>query len=218
MTSPSWPVRVSPPLVPLMRVGLDEQHVAAGAGDRQAGGHAGHRGAGGRLLEDLLAPERVAHERRGRPPPAPAPCPTRSASRSCAAASRARARGCARRPRGCTRATTVCRSSSLDRDLVLAQAVALALARPQVVAGDGHLLGDGVAVEADDLHAVQQRAGDRLGLVGGRDEDDLATGRARRRGSGRGTWSSAPGRGPRAGPRWGRRASRRRPCRPRRAG
>ena len=59
------------------------------------------------------------------------------------------------------------------RDLVLAQSVALALARPQVVACDGHLLGHGVAVEADDLHAVQQRAGDRLGLVGGRDEDDL---------------------------------------------
>ena len=58
-------------------------------------------------------------------------------------------------------------------DLVLAQPVALALARPQVVAGDRHLLGHGVAVEADDLHAVQQRAGDRLGLVGRRDEDDL---------------------------------------------
>ena len=60
-----------------------------------------------------------------------------------------------------------------DRDLVLAQAVALTLARPQVVARDRGLLGDGVAVEADDLHAVQQRAGDRLRHVGGRDEHDL---------------------------------------------
>ena len=60
-----------------------------------------------------------------------------------------------------------------DRHLVLAQAVALALARPQVAAGDRDLLRDGVAVEADDLHAVQERAGDRLRDVGGRDEQDL---------------------------------------------
>ena len=62
----------------------------------------------------------------------------------------------------------------VDDDLVLAQAVALALARPQVVAGDRRLLGHGVAVEADDLHAVQQRAGDRLGDVRRGDEQDLA--------------------------------------------
>ena len=69
--------------------------------------------------------------------------------------------------------TTVCSSSSRDADLVLAQAVALALARPQVVARDRGLLGHRVAVEADDLHAVQQRAGDGLRHVGGGDEHDL---------------------------------------------
>jgi hypothetical protein len=59
------------------------------------------------------------------------------------------------------------------RDLLLQQAVALALAGEQVVPRDRDLLLDGVAVEADDLHAVQQRAGNGLGLVGGGDEHDL---------------------------------------------
>src|SRR4029453_12801954 len=39
---------------------LDEQHVAARPGDRQAGGHAGTRASFGRLLEEWRAPERVA--------------------------------------------------------------------------------------------------------------------------------------------------------------
>ena len=69
--------------------------------------------------------------------------------------------------------TTVRSDAVVDRHLVLAQAVALALARPQVALGDGDLLLDGVAVEADDLHAVQQRPGDRLGHVGRGDEHDL---------------------------------------------
>ena len=54
------------------------------------------------------------------------------------------------------------------------QAVTPELARPEVVTGDRRLLRGRVSVEADDLHAVEQRAGDRLGLVGGCDEDDLA--------------------------------------------
>ena len=93
---------------------LDEQHVAADAGDREARGHARHRRAHRRLLEHLLAAERVAHDApsvdRDR---APRPCRTRSASRSCAAPSRARARGCARPPRGCTRHTRCGRISSV---------------------------------------------------------------------------------------------------------
>ena len=94
-------------------------------------------------------------------------------SRSCAAACRARARAGGRRPRACTRRRSSSSSSSRDRDLVLEQAVALALARPEVAARDRDLLVDRVAVEADDLHAVEQRAGDRVGDVRGRDEDDL---------------------------------------------
>ena len=44
---------------------FDEEHVAAGAGDGEAGGHAGHGGPHRGLLEELLAAERVAvHERR----------------------------------------------------------------------------------------------------------------------------------------------------------
>ena len=39
--------------------------------------------------------------------------------------------------------------------------------------GDGELLLLGVAVEADDLEAVEQRAGDGLGHVGGNDEQHL---------------------------------------------
>ena len=48
--------------LPVHRRGLHEQHVAAGSGDGQAGGHAGDGGAGGRLLEDLLTPQRVANQ------------------------------------------------------------------------------------------------------------------------------------------------------------
>ena len=65
-------------------------------------------------------------------------------------------------------------TSSEICDLVLAQAVAVALARPQVALGDGELLLGGVAVEADHLHAVKQRPGDRVGDVGGGQEHDLA--------------------------------------------
>ena len=61
----------------------------------------------------------------------------------------------------------------VDRDLVLEQAVPLALARPEVVARDRDLLVGRVAVEADDLHPVEQRAGDRVGDVRGGDEEDL---------------------------------------------
>ena len=43
---------------------LDEEHVAAGAGHREAGRHAGHGRALDRLLEEALAPEAVAHRRR----------------------------------------------------------------------------------------------------------------------------------------------------------
>ena len=60
-----------------------------------------------------------------------------------------------------------------DRDLVLAQPVPLDLPRPEVAARDRGLLVDRVAVEADDLHPVEQRPGDRVGDVRGRDEEDL---------------------------------------------
>src|SRR5205814_8832702 len=58
-------------------------------------------------------------------------------------------------------------------DLLLLEAVPLLLSRPEVPASDRDLLVDRVAVEADHLHAVEQRPRDRLGDVRGRDEDDL---------------------------------------------
>ena len=57
--------------------------------------------------------------------------------------------------------------------LVVAQAVAADLAGHEVIAGDGDLLVLGVAVEAHDLHAVEQRTGDGLDHVGRRDEQHV---------------------------------------------
>ena len=53
------------------------------------------------------------------------------------------------------------------------EAVADHLPRQQVVAGDGDLLVLGVAVERDELQAVQQRPGDRLEHVGRGDEEHI---------------------------------------------
>ena len=58
-------------------------------------------------------------------------------------------------------------------DLVVAQSVPVALPRPEVATCDRDLLVDGVAVEANDFHPVEQRPRDRVGDVRGRDEDDL---------------------------------------------
>ncbi len=50
----------------------------------------------------------------------------------------------------------------------------LDLARQQVTLGDEHLLVVGVAVEADELHAIEQRPRDGVGDVGRGDEDHVA--------------------------------------------
>ncbi len=68
---------------------------------------------------------------------------------------------------------TVRSNSSETLDLVLPQAVAVALTRPQVALRDRELLLGGVAVEADHLHPVQQRAGDRVRDVRRGDEHHL---------------------------------------------
>ena len=91
------------PLGPVGHARLDEEDVAAGAGHGQAGDHAGHAGAVGRLEEEVRPAEPAPHvvgldddrslrarRRRAWWPP-------------CAAACRARARGSARRPPGCSR-------------------------------------------------------------------------------------------------------------------
>ena len=70
ITSPSWPVTVSlgSPCA-VHGGGLDEEHVAAGAGDGQAGGHAGHRACGRRPPRRRTAApaEQLGDPRRRRP-------------------------------------------------------------------------------------------------------------------------------------------------------
>ena len=53
-------------LVAIHRGRLDEEHIAAGAGDREAGGDTGDRGALDRLLEEALPAECVADRARRR--------------------------------------------------------------------------------------------------------------------------------------------------------
>ena len=65
-------------------------------------------------------------------------------------------------------------ADSLEPDLVLLQTRPLQLAREQVVAGDDDLLVLGVAVERDQLHAVEQGLGDGFEDVGGGQEDHVA--------------------------------------------
>ncbi len=60
-----------------------------------------------------------------------------------------------------------------DLDLLVAQPVLLQLPGPQIAPGDLDLLVGRVAVEAHDLHAVEERAGDAIGHVRRRDEEHL---------------------------------------------
>ena len=60
-----------------------------------------------------------------------------------------------------------------DADLLGGQPGPLPLPGQQVVAGDGDLLVLGVAVQGDQLHPVQQRAGDGLHHVGGGQEEHV---------------------------------------------
>ena len=60
-----------------------------------------------------------------------------------------------------------------DDNFVGTQPVPLDLTRPEMPARDRELLVAGVAVEADHLHAVEQRARDRLGDVRGRNEQHM---------------------------------------------
>ena len=60
-----------------------------------------------------------------------------------------------------------------DLELVLTQPRLLPLAREQVVLRDRDLLVLGVAVELHDLHAVEQRRGDGLQHVRGRQEEHV---------------------------------------------
>ena len=65
-------------------------------------------------------------------------------------------------------------ASSVKVTLLVAEARLLELARNQVLLGDLGLLALGVAGEIDDLHPVEQRAGDVLDEIRRRDEEHLA--------------------------------------------
>ena len=154
------------------RGGLDEQHVAAGAGDREPGGDARHGRALRRLLEELLPAERLAHHRH-----VDGDRRLRRARRDARSRlAQQRAELALELPHAGLAGVVVDdepQDRVVDRHLVRPQPVALDLPRPQVAARDRHLLGDRVAVEADHLHAVEQRPGNGVGDVGGRDEEHL---------------------------------------------
>ena len=151
---------------------LDEEDVTAGSGDRQARGHARDRRALHGLLEELLAPEGVDHfigvdgDRRLRLARGD---PSRLAAQQLAQLALELAHA--------GLAGVLGDHLAQDRvgglDLVGLEPVALHLARPQIATGDRQLLIGRVAVEADDLHAVEQGRRDRVDHVRGRQEDDL---------------------------------------------
>src|SRR5918994_3387007 len=152
--------------------GLDEQDVAAGAGDGQAGRHPRDGGPLGRLAEELLASQvaadvAVVDDQRGAGLTAGDPG-GRLAQQLADLALQVPDPGLA----GVV-ADHGAQGALGDDHLVAAQAGLVELAGQQVVAGDGQLLVLGVAVQADDLHAVQQRARDRLDHVGGGDEQHV---------------------------------------------
>src|SRR6266702_3266507 len=152
--------------------GLDEQHVAAGTGDRQAGGHARDGRALGRLEEEPL-PAEVAANVRGV-----------DHQRSLDLAGRQLGRDLAEQPAELAlevsdarlaRVVANDRPQGVGGQLHLAgpQARLLRPSAEQVVAGDRDLLLLGVAVQPDDLHTVQQWLRDRLDDVGGGDEQHV---------------------------------------------
>ena len=61
----------------------------------------------------------------------------------------------------------------VGRHVVRAQAIPFHLARPEIPAPDGHLLIGRVAVEPNHFHPVEQRPGNRIRHVGGRDEQHV---------------------------------------------
>src|SRR4051794_24769481 len=161
------------------RAGLDEQHVAADRRPRQARRHAGRGGPPACLGVHARAAEQLAHHvgrhrRLGRLERAVGRlrlgdlAGDLAADRPDLALQRAHAR--LARVVGDDAAQRLV----ADRDPRLLEAVALDLARHEVALGDLQLLVLGVAGELDDLHAVAQRPGHPVEVVGRADEHDLA--------------------------------------------
>ncbi len=150
---------------------LDEEDLAAGAGDGQPGGDARLAGAALDLVVDALGPQDLAdlvgphHDRRVVALGHPAGDPARDGGEPPLELAHPGLAGVL----GDHGADAVVG----DLEEPLRQPGRLDLARQQVAAGDVELLLLGVAGEADDLHPVEERPGDRLQDVRGRDEEDL---------------------------------------------
>src|SRR4051794_12390562 len=158
------------------RAGLDEQHVAADGRPRQAGGHARRRGAPACLVVEARAAQQLAHalgrdRRLGRLGAVRrlGHLPGDLAAQRADLALELAHSGLAR-----VVGDDAAQRLVADGDPRLLQAVALDLARDEVALGDLQLLVLGVASELDELHAVAQRAGHAVQVVGRADEHDLA--------------------------------------------
>src|SRR6266436_3469309 len=151
---------------------FDEQHVSANSGHGEACGHAWHRRPSGNLVVELGLAQELAHpllrdlDRWRQRPRRDLGCDLASDLPELALevphAGLARVVG------------DYCHDCFIGYgDLVVLQSCLLDLALHQVVLRDRDLLLLRVAVEPDELHAVQQGRRDRLRHVGGRDEQHL---------------------------------------------
>ena len=176
ITSPSWPGEPQAhALAARDRRGLDEEDVAAVRRSRASPTTTpGTRRCARRVSGRCGGAPSASRDERGVDARS-APPSRRSAgdprAPPCASASRSGARGCARRPRACTRAPRARSASSSTLDLLGREAVRLELLRDQVRARDRELVAVGVARELDHLHAVEERRRDRGERVRGRDEE-----------------------------------------------
>ncbi len=158
--------------------GLDEEDVAARAGDGEAGGHARHGGtAFRRVLGGLGDVVRPADET--------AQVGVGHRERQFAVAEFVLGRDLAQQPGDGTLqvpdtglpgvlARQLAQRGLVESDLGRLQTGPFQLAREQVVAGDDDLLVLGVTVEPDQLHPVEQGLRDGVQDVGGGEEDDVA--------------------------------------------
>ncbi len=154
--------------------GLDVEHVAAESGHRQAGGHAGHRGALARFRDEAGPPEvvdqfRLVDDDRPGVRAVPGDQPGRGlAQRLGQQPLELPHPGLAGVVRG-----DLAQRRVGHRHLVGRQCGPVLLPGQQIVAGDRDLVVLGVAVDGHQFHPVQQRSGDVLDDVGGRQEHHI---------------------------------------------
>src|SRR5829696_1888983 len=151
------------------RARLDEQHVAADRRPRQARGHAGLGGAPLDVGREARPAEQLAHLGAGRGHLALVG-PLRDRSRDLAADRADLALESAHAGLAGVLLDDRLQAGVGERDLRALEAVALDLPRDEVALGDLELLLLRVARELDDLHAVAERARDRVQRVRRRDE------------------------------------------------